>query len=499
MAIKYVSKDTTGLFEAETGNARKMDLLWGDRVVVDTAGPVRSKVTARSKPGFVDNTALGDTPLLEVYFIDVGQGDGILIRTPDGRHVMIDGGYKRASQPTGKNAADFVDWKFAKDYGLTRIHLDAMLASHNDADHYGGLWDLLNVDQTAELDAQDVRVDAFYHAGVGWWVNPANGRRWVGPSAADPATPGQKYLTQLMGDRPAVEAALPATAVPRLQGEWREFMSSVVAAKTATETPTAISRLSHLDHHLPGFDGAGGGVAIRVLGPVQKQLNGQPVLRSYSDSTHSLNTNGNSLLLRLDFGRVRILLTGDLNDHSQRALLEDYTGNRIELQCDVAKACHHGSEEVSYEFLSALRPAVTVISSGDNEGHDHPRPTIVAASATTGYLEIKSDRVVSPLVYATELARSVNLGKPTKLTIANPAGDTVVESADFAKVEITAKVTKAGDLNPTTVTKSMAGTYIVAGLIYGLVNVRTDGETILCATMNEKDASWEIKKVKSRF
>ena len=285
MAIKYVSKDTTGLFEAETGNDKKMELLWGDRVVVDTAGPVRSKVTARSKPGFVENAALGDTPLLEVYFIDVGQGDGILIRTPDGRHVMIDGGYKRAAQPTGKNAADFVDWKFAKDYGLTRIHLDAMMASHNDADHYGGLWDLLNVDQTAELDAQDVRVDAFYHAGVGWWVNPANGERWVGPSAADPATPGQQYLTQLMGDRPAVEAALPAAAVPRLQGEWRQFMSRVVDTKTATGTPTPITRLSHLDQHLPGFDGAGGGVAIRVLGPVQKQLNGQPVLRSYSDST----------------------------------------------------------------------------------------------------------------------------------------------------------------------------------------------------------------------
>jgi hypothetical protein len=42
MAIKYVSKDTTGLFEAETGNAKKMELLWGDRIVVDTAGPVRS-------------------------------------------------------------------------------------------------------------------------------------------------------------------------------------------------------------------------------------------------------------------------------------------------------------------------------------------------------------------------------------------------------------------------------------------------------------------------
>jgi hypothetical protein len=57
----------------------------------------------------------------------------------------------RASQPSGKNAADFVDWKFVKDYGLERIHLDVMMASHNDADHYGGLSDLLGVDTADEL------------------------------------------------------------------------------------------------------------------------------------------------------------------------------------------------------------------------------------------------------------------------------------------------------------------------------------------------------------
>jgi hypothetical protein len=60
-----------------------------------------------------------------------------------------------------------------------------------------------------------------------------------------------------------------------------------------------------------------------------KQLNGQPVLRSYSSSDDK-NANDNSLLLRLDFRRVRILLAGDLNTDSHQALLEDYTGNRIE-------------------------------------------------------------------------------------------------------------------------------------------------------------------------
>jgi beta-lactamase superfamily II metal-dependent hydrolase len=493
MAVKYVAKDTAPLYVGATGTKKLLELLWGDQVTVLEAGAPRSKVRARGKVGHVGTADLGDESLLEVYFIDVGQGDGVLIRTPDGRHVMIDGGYKRASQPSGKNAADFVDWKFVKDYGLDRIHLDVMMASHNDADHYGGLSDLLGPDTAGELDAESVRVDAFYHAGVAWWVNPANAERWLGPTSPD-----KKFLTQLMGSRADVVAALKEDADPKLQGEWAQFMMKVTKTKTAGGAATPIRRLSHVDEYVPGFEGGGDSVAIRVLAPFESKVGGKPVLHCYGAST-SKNTNGNSLLLRLDYKRARLLLTGDLNTDSQRALLDDYTGKRIEFQCDVAKACHHGSDDVSYEFLSAMRPAVTVISSGDNEGHDHPRPGIVAASATTGYLEISEDRIVTPLLYSTELARSLNLGRPTRLTMAGAAGSTVVEEGGLDRVTIDAKVTKAGDLHPTTETRPLAGTYIVAGLIYGLVNVRTDGEKILCATLNEKDNTWQVKRITSRF
>lgn len=493
MVTKYVSTETTPLFEAATGNKKLLELLWGDHLNVLSVAGSRTKVSARGKTGFVNTDAIGDESLLELYFIDVGQGDGVLIRTPDGRHIMLDGGFDRSKQPTGKNAADFVDWKFVKDYGLDQIHLDAMIASHNDADHYGGLSDLLDVAQIDELNAHDVRVDAFYHAGVGWWVNPANNQRWLGPTTDD-----KKFLTQLVGKRPQVVAALKDDAEPRLQGEWARFLKNVTKAKTIDGSATPIQRLSQVNQHVPGFDGSNGGVAIRVLAPFETTIDGGPALHNYGSSA-SKNTNGNSILLRLDYGRSRILLTGDLNTDSQRSLLDDYTGNRMEFLCDVAKACHHGSDDVSYEFLSAMRPAVTVISSGDNEGHDHPRPGIVAASATTGHLEISQDRIVTPLVYSTELARSINLGKPTKVTITGDGETTTIEADKLNTIKIESKVTKAGDMKPTTVKKQLDQMNIVAGLIYGLVNVRTDGETILCATMNEKDNTWQVKKVKSRF
>ena len=67
-------------------------------------------------------------------------------------------------------------------------------------------------------------------------------------------------------------------------------------------------------------------------------------------------------------------------------------------------------------FLT-LRIQITIISSGDNEGHNHPRPRIVAASALTGHKLIKDDRVVTPLIYSTEIARSYKITEPEKLIL----------------------------------------------------------------------------------
>ena len=499
----FVSVDSAPLFEnAQTtaGEVVKLRLLWGDGVQVLETGATRTRVRARGRErtGWIANDALGGQSLLELYFIDVGQGDGVLIKSPDFRHLMIDGGWPRRNQDTGKNAADFVDWKFFEDYARDRIELEAMICSHNDQDHYGGLWDLLDASQSVELDASDVRVRDFYHAGLGWWRRPGGGDKWLGPHAS---IDGETFFTQLMGDRAAVLAAIAAGAQPALAGEWRDFLERVTQARWTDDTPTRITRLSHLADTLPGFAAATPtSPGLRVLAPVEFDVAGAPAIRRYG-STTSQNTNGSSVLLRLDYGRVRVLLTGDLNKRSQRALLEDYTGERQELACDVAKACHHGSDDVSFEFLQTLLPAVTVISSGDNEGHDHPRPSVVAASAITGFFEEHDDELVSPLVYSTELARSVSFGDPFRFEERDAGGAVAgeIDGTALDRCRIHYRETKSGERQPRVRSKRVGDALIVAGLIYGLVNVRTDGDTILCATLDEKDHDWRIHKLQSRF
>ncbi|MBK6831198.1 MAG: hypothetical protein IPG92_10895 [Flavobacteriales bacterium] len=148
----HISADKPKLFEKVDSGARSTPviyLLWGDGVKILERQAERTRVRARNREGWVDNTSLGGTSLMEYYFIDVGQGDGVLIKTPDFRHILIDGGWPRRNQDTGKNAADFVDWKFKKDYGMNAIELEAMVCSHNDQHHYGGLWDMLNTDRIA--------------------------------------------------------------------------------------------------------------------------------------------------------------------------------------------------------------------------------------------------------------------------------------------------------------------------------------------------------------
>jgi beta-lactamase superfamily II metal-dependent hydrolase len=485
MKTEYVSKDSVPLFKAASGSERLLNLLWGDRVTYDETQAVsggRVKGRARGFEGFVNKADLGGESLLEIYFIDVGQGDGVLIRTPDDKHIMIDGGYKRSAQPTGKNAADFVDWKFVKDYRRNDIVLDAMIASHNDADHYGGLWDLINPNETRELDAQSVTVKKFYTAGVSWFKKA--GKRCLG----DVTTfNGTKYLTSLVSSRQDVQGFLAPGAPMPLQGEWREFLECIHALNCP------VKRLSQKSKWLDGFGANDGPVRVKVLGPVEFAVNNKPALKSLA-SADSQNTNGHSVLLRVDYDRVRVLLTGDLNAKSQAVLLDEYTGARQEFACDVVKACHHGADDCSFEFLRTISAAATVISSGDEEGHGHPRPSIVAASALTGFQNIDKDRVVTPLIYQTEVARSYRLGKPTKITGPNQLSLDKMSDLTAEYLETT-----SGALKPRKGSRKLNFTYLVTGVLYGLVNVRTDGDKILCATLNEADKTWDIKTFRSRF
>lgn len=125
------------------------------------------------------------------------------------------------------------------------------------------------------------------------------------------------------------------------------------------------------------------------------------------------------------------------------------------------KVCHHGSEKVTDAFMEAVNPACFVISSGDQEGHVHPRPDLLGRLGRLG-------RGESPVLLSTELQRSTRaredrdlidqLHKDIESLASNPTGDLKKSISDQIRV-----------LSKTNVE------------VYGAIYVKTDGERLITA------------------
>lgn len=95
--------------------------------------------------------------ILSVYFLDVGQGDAIFIDSPQHNRVLIDGGKNRKVLTELGQALPFSDKR-----------IDVVIATHPDADHVGGLPEVIaryNVDVFIEPGvATENNVNDLLHA-----------------------------------------------------------------------------------------------------------------------------------------------------------------------------------------------------------------------------------------------------------------------------------------------------------------------------------------------
>ena len=104
----------------------------------------------------------------------------------------------------------------------------------------------------------------------------------------------------------------------------------------------------------------GGGVRLHLMAPVTPFITG-------TDS----DTNNNCVVSLLEYRQARMLLTADLEQVGERALL----ARGGDLHAEIIEAAHHGSRNgCSDALLDAVKPSAAVIScNGDpNSGHPHP-------------------------------------------------------------------------------------------------------------------------------
>lgn len=82
---------------------------------------------------FRDVVTLDACRCLTVFFLDVGQGDAAVLRTPNSRWLVIDGGPRTPESDAGRR----VVVPFLRRQGVGRVAV--AVATHGDADHLGGM------------------------------------------------------------------------------------------------------------------------------------------------------------------------------------------------------------------------------------------------------------------------------------------------------------------------------------------------------------------------
>ena len=86
-------------------------------------------------------------------------------------------------------------------------------------------------------------------------------------------------------------------------------------------------------------------------------------------SSPSSDINESSIVVKITFGQVSFMLTGDVGQDSEMKILQ----RGYDLKSTILKVSHHGSiKGTSSSFLSAVRPNVAVIMCGKENPYGYP-------------------------------------------------------------------------------------------------------------------------------
>ena len=251
--------------------------------------------------------------LLEVVTLDVGQGDAAVVKFPDGRVMLVDGGIQRSYYNERKkrqvdyDAGERIVAPYLDVNGIRK--LDLVVLSHPDIDHGGGLAHILK---------------NFEVKGVLGIADNANYSKTI------------QELRALAKDKNTFEYA----------GEIEV-------------TPTATLNLLH---------------------PID----------AASTNLMDTDTNDDSLVMKLSYGEVDILFTGDIEAKAETRLIT----SGQDLRAEVLKVPHHGSRTSSTApFIAAVQPKFALFSLGIRNRWGFPDAGVVARYQKRGCMILRTDEL----------------------------------------------------------------------------------------------------------
>jgi beta-lactamase superfamily II metal-dependent hydrolase len=400
-----------------------------------------------------------DNRVLKVNFVDVQQGDGAVIESPQGKVVLIDGG-------DNQMFARYLAARFRGTRADQPQPVECIVVSHGDADHFSGLSKIFDSETHTEPRKRlFIAPKRVYHNGLVKRPEKDKNKKTIPEKKSLGATKTVAKQTIITG----LEDDLLGVPDEQMNRPFREWKSALAAWHA--RSPIAFRRLSFGDDDAFDFL-RDENVDVRVLGPFMtvkgatrglkflgtppkgprlghESVSMAPAESASLSASHTIN--GHSIVLGLRYGKAKFLFSGDLNDEAGRELARRHEAGDIDLRADVFKVPHHGSADFSGAFLQRVAPVVSVVSSGDESARKeyiHPRATLMGALG-------RVSRVEEPLIFVTELVAFMNLEGWARLT--NKTAD-----------------------------KKRGSFFAFSRTAYGIVKTRTDGEHLLIYTDSGK-------------
>lgn len=272
-----------------------------------------------------------------VTFLDVGQGDGIVVETGQGAYLFDCGSTSR------KNIGEYVLKPYLKSRGIRSLR--GVFVSHPDEDHMNGVIELLE-------------------NGVDWGI--------VVEQLFLPAIAEGKRTESFVTLLAAAEAAEVPVSYIKCGDEIRDSQLRLLCLHPEENTTLADANAYSECFYVEVFakkmkqeaiddrkaNDASGGSAIEGSGE-----NG------------SFAGNSERKDFRVNDGKINILLTGDVEGEGERQLMQELQEQRGQraFRVDILKVAHHGSGySTGTEFLAAASPATAIISCGRNNSYGHP-------------------------------------------------------------------------------------------------------------------------------
>jgi len=226
---------------------------------------------------FIISPCLGS---LVVHFIDVGEGDSILIQMPNNKNVLVD---------TGNLSSGHIVKKYLRTKKISQ--LECIIVTHMHPDHVGGIFNIL----------PKIKTNYIYYNGF--------------------------------------------------HPQKNEFFFELI--NLAKDLNISLKTLNSGNQLIFGK------VRFDVISPI-KPLSG--------------NMNEDSLVIKIIYGKVSFLLTGDLNINGEKRLINASTN----LNSDVLKVGHHGAKDsCSEEFINKVKPKIAVLSVGRNNRYGYPSKEVI--------------------------------------------------------------------------------------------------------------------------